>query len=114
MQEALPQQLERRQPLAAGELAGLTDIAIIEADDAKAASGELPAEIIVPLDHLGAQSHDQDHGFGVRSAKDLVTEVDAVNVGNLGRLMVGRGHENSPTSGFHWNLERFLPFCWAI
>jgi hypothetical protein len=48
------QQLERRQTLAACEMARLADVAIVEPDDAKAVRGELLTERIVPVDHLGA------------------------------------------------------------
>ena len=49
--------------------------------------GQLPAEIVVPMDHLGAQPHDQQHRLGVGVAEDLVTKVDAVGAGDLRRLM---------------------------
>ena len=87
LQEAQLEQFERRQPLAAGQLAGLADVAIVEADDAESACGKLPAEIVVPMDHLGAQPHDQHHRLCSGVAEDLVTELDAVGAGGLRRLM---------------------------
>ena len=74
------------------ELAGLADIAIVEPDDAKPARRELPAEIVVPMDHLGAEPHDQQHRLGTGVAEDLVTKLDAVGAGDLRRLMGGYIH----------------------
>jgi hypothetical protein len=68
------------------------DIAIVEADHSKAARGELSAEFVVPMDHLGTQPHDQQHRFGVGIAKDLVANVDAIGAGDLWRLMGKRVH----------------------
>ena len=79
-------ELER---LAAGHLLGFSDVAVIEADDAEAARGELAAEIVVPQDHLGAEPHDQEHRLGIGVAKNLVTDVDAVGADDLRRLVVG-------------------------
>ena len=76
-----------RQALAAGQLAGFADVAIVEADDAKSARRQLPAEIVVPKDHLGAEPHDQQHRLGAGVAEDLVANVDAVGAGDLRRLM---------------------------
>ena len=45
------------------------------------------AEIIVPMDHLGAQPHDQEHRLGAGVAENLVTDVDAVGAGDPRRLM---------------------------
>jgi hypothetical protein len=59
----------------------------LPADDAKPAAGELPAEIVVPMDHLGAQPHDQQHRLRAGVAEDLVTNVDTVGAGDLRRLM---------------------------
>ena len=86
-QQTQLEHFDRGQALAAGHLAGLADIAIVEPDDAKAARRKLPAEIIVPMDHLGAQPHDQQHRIGVGIAEDLVTKLDAVGAGDLRRLM---------------------------
>src|SRR5262245_61271442 len=65
----------------------LADVAVVEADDAKAARGELAAEIVVPGNHLGAEPHDKKHRFRGRVAKNLEADVDAVGAGDLGRLM---------------------------
>ena len=75
------------QALAAGEVAGLADVAIVEADDAKSAAGELAAEIVLPKDHLAAEPHDQQHRLRFGVAEDLVTKVDAVGADDLRRLM---------------------------
>ena len=68
-------------------LAGLADVAIVEADDAKPARRELPAEIILPMDHLAAEPHDQQHRLRFGVAENLVAKVDAVGAGDLWRLM---------------------------
>ena len=66
---------------------GLADVAVVEADDAKAACGELAAEIIIPMDHLGAEPHDQQQRFRGRIAENFVADVDAVGASDLWRLM---------------------------
>ena len=66
---------------------GFADVAVVEADDAKAARGELAAEIVVPVDHLGAEAHDQQQRFRGRVAENLVADVDAVGASDLWRLM---------------------------
>ena len=86
-QESQLQQFDRGQALAAGQMAGLADVTIVEPDDAKPARGQLPAELIVPEHHLAAQSHDQQHRLGGGVAENLVTKVDAVGAGDLRRLM---------------------------
>jgi hypothetical protein len=83
-QEALLEQFDRGQPLAAAHLARLADIAIVEADHPEATAGKLAAELVVPMDHLGAEPHDQQHRLGIGVAKHLVADVDAVHVGDLG------------------------------
>jgi len=35
----------------------------------ESARGELPAELVVPMDHLGAESHDQQHRLALASPK---------------------------------------------
>ena len=87
-QETQFEELDRGQPLAAGHLAGLADVAVIEADHPEAARGELSAEIVIPVNHLGAEPHDQHDRLGIGVAKDLEADVDAVDVGDLRRLMV--------------------------
>ena len=89
-QEAQLQQLQRGQPLAAGEFGGLADIAVVETDDTKAARGQPLAKGVVPEHHLGAEPHDQQHRLCRRLAENLVTNVDAVGAGDLRRL-VGDG-----------------------
>ena len=68
-------------------LRGFADVAVVEADDAKAARGELAAEIVIPMDHLGAEPHDQQQRFRGRVAENFVANVDAVGAGDLWRLM---------------------------
>ena len=87
------------QPLAAGQLAGFADVAVVEADDAKAARGKLAAEIVVPMDHLGAEPHDQQQRFRAGVAEDLVADVDAVGAGDLRRLMGERSRCAFPSGG---------------
>src|SRR5216684_1406479 len=102
LQEPQLEQFDRGQALAAGHLAGLADIAIVEPDDAKPARGELPAEIVVPMDHLGAQPHDQQHRFRAGFAEDLVAKLDAIGAGDLRRLMGEYVH-------FGFSLKSVLP-----
>ena len=52
------------------------DVAVVVADHVEAAVGELVAEIGVPADHLGAETHDEQHGGTVRIAERLVAELD--------------------------------------
>jgi hypothetical protein len=73
----------------AAHLARLADIAVVEADHPEAAAGKLAAELVVPMNHLGAEPHDQQHRLGTGVAKYLVADVDAVHVGDLG-CHVGR------------------------
>ena len=87
LQETQLEQFDRRQALAAAQLARLADVAIVEPDDAKSACRKLPAEIVVPMDHLGAQPHDQHHRLRIGLAEDFVTKLDTVGVGDLWRLM---------------------------
>ena len=87
LQESQLEQFHRGQTPAAGKLAGLADIAIVEANHTKSTRGEQPAQIIVPLNHLGAEPHDHDHGLGSGVTEDFVTQVDAVGAGDLRRLM---------------------------
>ena len=56
------------------ELGREPDVAVVEADDAIAAPGELPAEPLVPPDHLAAQAHDQEHGRGGAITEFVVLE----------------------------------------
>ncbi|MBA7695453.1 hypothetical protein ES703_104081 [subsurface metagenome] len=88
LQEAQLQQFDRAEAFAAAHLAGLADVAVVEADHPETARGKLAAEIVVPMDHLGAEPHDQHDGVGVGIAENLVTDVDAVDAGNLRRLVV--------------------------
>ena len=60
--------------------------------------GELAAEIIVPMDHLGAEPHDQQQRFRSGVAEDFVANVDAIGVGDLRRLM-GKRHVGDPLDG---------------
>ncbi len=87
LQEAQLQQFDGAEALAAGHPLGFADIAVVEADDAEPACGQLAAEIVVPMDHLGAQAHDQQQRLGIGVAKNLVTDVDAVGADGLRRLM---------------------------
>src|SRR5207237_5366652 len=72
-----------------------------ETDHPKAAPGELPAELFVPMDHLGAEPHDQHERLGIGVAKTLVADVDAVHVGELG------GHGGYSSDGISMSLVEF-------
>jgi hypothetical protein len=52
------------------------DVAVVEADDVKAALGELLAELLVPGDHLGGQAHHEDDRRVGWVAERLVAEGD--------------------------------------
>jgi hypothetical protein len=58
-EKAQLQEFQWPQRLAADQFARLADVAVVEADDAKAARGELPAEFVTLVGHLGAEPHDQ-------------------------------------------------------
>jgi hypothetical protein len=87
LQEPKLEQFERGQALAARQVAGFADVAVVEADDAESAACKLTAEFVVPQDHLGPQPHDQQHRLGAGVAEALVTNIDAVGAGDLGRLV---------------------------
>src|SRR5216684_4218271 len=57
LQEPQLEQFDGTQPLAAGQLARFANVAIVEPDHAKPAGRKLPAELVIPMDHLGSQSH---------------------------------------------------------
>jgi hypothetical protein len=91
LQEPQLQEFERGEALAAGQMRGFSDVAVVEADHAEAARGELAAEFVVPVDHLGAEPHDQQQRFRGRIAENFVANVDAVGAGDLRRLMGEHG-----------------------
>jgi hypothetical protein len=91
-QEPQLEQFDRAQAFAARKFGGLADVAVVETDDAKAARGELAAEVVVPVDHLGAEPHDQQQRFRGGIAEDLVAEVDAIGADDLRRLVGERVH----------------------
>ena len=99
-QKSQLEKLGKGNAASAGKMARLADVAIVEADDAKAAARELPAEIVLPMDHLGAQPHDQQHRLRTGIAEDIVAEVDAVGADDLRRLMGSGVHLGNPSSGF--------------
>ena len=70
---ATPCQVGRRRPVDLGRLA---DVAIVEADDPKAARGERRAEIVLPDDHLRAEAHDQQQRRIARAAEGLVANLE--------------------------------------
>jgi hypothetical protein len=74
--EATARHLEdgRRTAFHPGRPAG---VAVVEADDVKAAIGEAPAEVLVPPDHLDAEAHDQENRWVGRRAEGLVAEPDS-------------------------------------
>ena len=54
----------------------LADVAVVEADDVKAAAGQLAAEVVRPRDHLRGQAHHQKGGRLGGIAERLVAELD--------------------------------------
>jgi len=55
-------------------------VSIVEPDDVETPGGELLAEGLVPAEHLRAQPHDEKQRRGIRIAKRLVFDFDAVGV----------------------------------
>jgi hypothetical protein len=68
------------------------DVAVVEADDAKARVDELAAEVHVPRDHLRAEAHDQQQRRVRRVAERVVAEADPS--ADISELFV---HETDPT-----------------
>ncbi len=60
------------------DLGRAADVAVVEADDAEAALGQHPAELLVPGDHLRRQAHHQQQRLPVGVAHLLVAELDPV------------------------------------
>lgn len=87
-------------------MAGLADVAIVEADHAKAVRGQLFAEGVVPMDHLRSEPHDQQQRLGIVVAENLVADIDAIGAESLGRLM--RDHRHIPLALFKTVLHGFL------
>src|SRR5262249_4109018 len=92
LQKAQLQEFQRGQALAARKLGGLADVAIVEADHAEAARGDLLAERVVPQHHLRAQTHDEQHRLRLGVAENVVADVDGVGAGELRRLVGDGGH----------------------
>jgi hypothetical protein len=86
-EESQLQQFGRGQAGAAAELGGVADIAVVEPDHPETAGRELLAELVVPKDHLGVQSHDHQHWWGIVGAENLIAKLDAVAARHPGRLM---------------------------
>jgi len=77
------QQLREARGLLVGEMRRAPDIAVVEADDPKALTGELLAELRIPPEHLRAEPHDQqDHGIA-RVAEGLIAELDGTDTDEL-------------------------------
>ena len=75
-----------------GEGKGIVHQAVDRAVSPRGLRHRLPAELLVPEHHLGAEAHDQKHRFGARVAESLVTNIDSVGAGDLRRLMGKRAH----------------------
>ena len=56
------------------------DVAIVEADHVEAPARELLAEVLVPGDHLRAETHDEQHSGVAGVAEGLVAERDVPHV----------------------------------
>ena len=59
------------------------DVAVVEADDEEAATGQLGTEVLVPGEHLRAQPHDQEQRRVAAVAEGVVAEADVADVGEL-------------------------------
>ena len=64
------------------------DVAVVEADDAKAARDQQRDEVLVPAEQLHAQAHDEQQRLAVRRAVVFDLEADAVG-GELHRCGAG-------------------------
>src|SRR5262249_19204135 len=67
--------------LAVDHLARQADVAVVEADHAVAAPSEQRAQLVVPVDHLGAESHDEEERTVLRPSDHLVRDLDPVGPG---------------------------------
>jgi hypothetical protein len=70
-------QLSGRRDTLVVEVGRAPDVAVVEADDVKAALGELLAELLVPPDHLGREAHDQEQRRVRAVAELLIAEGDS-------------------------------------
>ncbi|MCY1225217.1 hypothetical protein D9M72_374070 [compost metagenome] len=76
--QCLPEQLGHVGNTRGAQARGLSDVAVVEADDAVAATGQAFAEGFVPRNHLRAQAHDEQQRWRRRIAEAVVGQLDAV------------------------------------
>ena len=66
------------------------DVAVVVADDVEAAAGEVLAEVLVPAEHLRAQTHDEQHRGVGGIAEGLEADLDVADaaeaLGHVGRI----------------------------
>ncbi len=76
------------------------DVAVVEPDDVEAALRESGAERLVPEEHLGTETHDQQHRRRGRVAAGIVLELDVVDAGarHRGSISGARRHRQAPTT----------------
>src|SRR4051794_29035611 len=74
----------RRRPV---DLRGFTDIAIVEANNEKAALCERGAESVIPEDHVRPEAHDQKERQRVEIAERVVAKLDPIRLRELFRRM---------------------------
>ena len=86
-QKAQFEDFAKRRGPAARHAAGFSDVAIVEADDAKSARGEFADRIRRANGSSARQPHDQHDRLRVRRAEDFVAELDAIGPDDLRRLM---------------------------
>ena len=65
----------RRQAI---EVGGAPDVAVVVTDDVVAVGGQVPAQVLGPGDHLGAEAHDQQQRHVGRVTEGLVRDLDVV------------------------------------
>ena len=62
------------------QVGGFAGVAVVESDDLKAPIDQRGAEVVVPVQHVGADAHDQQQRI-VGAAEALVGDLDAVVIG---------------------------------
>jgi hypothetical protein len=63
------------------EMRRAADVAVVVADHVEPALGQLPAEVVVVGDHLGAEAHDQQHRRVPGIAEGLEADLDVAHAG---------------------------------
>ena len=78
------------------EFGGQSDVAVVEADNAIAGIGDLLAESLAPIDHLRAQSHDQQDRRCIDVAELVVTNLEVAR--RRGATALSHVDHHAPTT----------------